>query len=515
MSDKIFDDMRKQMIPDQELLDRLDKVLAAEAAATDQVSKPVLAAVHSSTKPSQASPADPSVALVIPKPKHRGRIIAAAACLATAVLAFVVLFNASALLDFFQGGGLTHTDKLIRTGPVAIYTPADYKTVYDEIAAFQRQTGQRNGVAGNAGGFGMMIEDSVQAPTMAIDPKSTAGPPENLGPQSYPENEINIPTGPGQFDNNVEIPGDNDPDRTSDPDDPDNTAVTGDDDLADPGTKEQDDTTVDGPQAHSETNKQVNEVDEGDIVKTDGRYIYTLSRVWQDNRYVVVLSIHKAAGVGTLMLSQIVLCDSNTAYSDDLRLKTDSGLIPPDNVTYQEMFIFGNTLAVISTITSYNSDFTSNSETRVELIDARDPISPNKVWQYSQSGQYNQARLLDGKLYVISSFYIYTEPDPDDPSTFVPAYRVGNSETLCPPDRIAIMPVIVSIDYAVIGSIDIAGRRPIDQVSVLGGATTVYMNTQNLFIASGIFDEIIGEPYRESVYTVTEYTNTSRTQLTR
>ncbi|MDR0459450.1 MAG: beta-propeller domain-containing protein, partial [Coriobacteriales bacterium] len=275
---------------------------------------------------------------------------------------------------------------------------------------------------------------------------------------------------------------------------------------------------------YSKTNTQVKDIDEGDIIKTDGRYIYTLSRVWNDKGFTATLSIVQAKGAESLLLSQLVLStESGTVVMPQAATDggvteqaTDSKYLPQDNVNYQEMFIHGETIAVVSTHTKYRPEsYTSDTETCVEFYDISDKANPRLVWTYAQSGWYEQARLVDGKLFVLTRFYVVDTPDPEDPATFVPLFRDGQQTIICPPGDICIMPEVKSVDYAVVGSIDVARRQQIDQLSVLGGADTMYMSMNNLYIASAIFDEQIGEPYRESVYTVTEHRYSTRTQITR
>jgi uncharacterized secreted protein with C-terminal beta-propeller domain len=296
---------------------------------------------------------------------------------------------------------------------------------------------------------------------------------------------------------------------------------------------------------YSETNVQVSGIDEGDIVKTDGAYIYVLSRAQAE------LVIFKASGAGTEEVSrtQIALGDASVA-----------GDSPAVNSYPQELYVNGSTLVAIIDHTSYSfaegsfdnspesssgetSDSTSSSassgdtsgdsssstsssssdssqgtfesEARAVFYDISDPEGPKLMTEFSQSGNFRSSRLYGGTLYLISSYYLYGDISGDDPGSFVPMLGEGDDRACIAVEDIRIMPKVQVPNYTVVTSYDTATHTRLDQKSVLGEATTVYMSYANLYLGSSVFISEVGEPYQESVYTIEEHIEGASTQIVR
>ena len=118
---------------------------------------------------------------------------------------------------------------------------------------------------------------------------------------------------------------------------------------------------------YSKTNVQVENVDEADIIKTDGEYVYSLSK---DTVYIT----YARNAVDMAVVSKIEESESNM-YPEDL-------------------IIQNNKLIVISG----NSD-----QTIVRIYDLTDKAYPKKIKQFELYKEYYTSRFLNGNLYVISS----------------------------------------------------------------------------------------------------------------
>lgn len=123
---------------------------------------------------------------------------------------------------------------------------------------------------------------------------------------------------------------------------------------------------------HSTTDLQVQGVDEGDLVKTDGSYIYTLKQGG-------TVMIHKAEGkkarkVATLSLKK----DEETDGND-------------------QMYLCGNKLLVLTSAWTQGTFIYT-----VDITDPAKPVVTSKVWQ---SGSLSTSRMQDGYLYTFSVYY--------------------------------------------------------------------------------------------------------------
>ena len=130
--------------------------------------------------------------------------------------------------------------------------------------------------------------------------------------------------------------------------------------------------TASGNNDFSKTNIQVENVDEADVIKTDGEYIYSLS----DNKVIITDARDP----------------QNTKVVFELTSTSYSGTSP------EEILLYGNDLIVIGTM--------RGPMTTVEVYDITSKENPFKKEAYCVNGRYYTSRLTDGKLYVLSTGHL-------------------------------------------------------------------------------------------------------------
>ena len=132
-----------------------------------------------------------------------------------------------------------------------------------------------------------------------------------------------------------------------------------------------------GTKDYSETNIQVQGVDEADIVKTDGDYIYSLS----ENNVII------------------------TNVKDPANIKVESKInekIPEDLILYKDKLVI---------ISADSSRDYGTSNTIVSIYDVSDKANPKKVKSFELYEPYFTTRCIDNKLYVFSSGYLRIKND--------------------------------------------------------------------------------------------------------
>lgn len=147
----------------------------------------------------------------------------------------------------------------------------------------------------------------------------------------------------------------------------------------------------------SSTNTQEKNVDEGDIVKTDGNYIYTANRAdyYMTGSDSPSITITKAANGKLGKVATIPLFDDiNTEYDKNCYLN--------------EFYIHNNHLVVLydmsSQIKGNNYALNYVSKTIIDVYDISDKRNVKKVSSQSQSGTFESSRISDGFLYTVSRF---------------------------------------------------------------------------------------------------------------
>lgn len=203
-----------------------------------------------------------------------------------------------------------------------------------------------------------------------------------------------------------------------------------------------------GEQAYSGTNVQVEGVDEADIVKTDGKFIYYL----KDNKIVIIKAdkdkMEKMATIGYL----------------------ETALYPTD------LYIDENLLIVVGN--AYNA---KGSFTKAVVYDVTDKAKPVVKRVLEQEGYYVSSRKNGDNLHIISSHYVYDYGE----GNLIPKVKdTAASElyTSVDPAKIIICPGYPSQSAIVISSVDIKKTEAGKIASFMGNADNMYMSKNSLYL---------------------------------
>lgn len=237
------------------------------------------------------------------------------------------------------------------------------------------------------------------------------------------------------------------------------------------------------------TNTQVQGVDEADIVKTDGKYIYYIA-----NNAV-----------------RIVECDA------DAKMNLISKIDLPDFVDFyynpSEMFLYKDTLVVVLKETSeyqpvsYNNSYGAicdcvcvaiKTDTVIKCFDISDRANPKETFTHKMTGEYISSRITDGKLITVAQFAIpYNSVQADDfdgacevvKDVCVPEYSVGNGEMKkIPSERINIFDEKNPTCYTVTSILDLDDMSAEPKMNaLLGGAEEIYCTREEIFVAEQIY----------------------------
>lgn len=213
---------------------------------------------------------------------------------------------------------------------------------------------------------------------------------------------------------------------------------------------------------HSETTTQVAGVDEADIIKTDSKYIYSLSQ----NKLRIT-----AAESGRLTAVQNILLENT------------------ENCQATEMFLTEGKVVVL--FEDYNHQ-TREYYTKITVLDVSDPQNPETIGSCRQSGFMNTSRLIGNTLYVISNYSVnLSNMERDNTSTYVPSVATGNLETSVDCETVYICEEAFTTPmYVVVCSYDVTKSELIATQSLLGSSNTVYCNTENLIVTAPCTDSV-------------------------
>lgn len=220
---------------------------------------------------------------------------------------------------------------------------------------------------------------------------------------------------------------------------------------------------------YSGTNVQVEGVDEADIVKTDGTWIYALN---QGNGKVYILA---AEGENTKIVCTI-----------DLWKPSENDMFWRD---YSEMMLYGDRLYLLGSHYDWSENINDHDSnyTFAEVYDLSDRTDPICYATHKQQGSYRTARLVDGILLIVSDYRIsYWYPlDGVKVETYCPKVVTNDTSVTLSPDEIYINPDSEENGFTVVTTIDAAEGDEYDShKAVLGGCSQVYCSGADLLIAS-------------------------------
>lgn len=149
----------------------------------------------------------------------------------------------------------------------------------------------------------------------------------------------------------------------------------------------------DSPDDYTTTNNQEAGVDEADFVKTDGDFIYLL------NGYDLVIvdswPAEQAQEVGRFSIGSHNY-DGGDEWQRDYQYSRPTA-----------MFLEGDHVAIFSQVSESNyendGDYDYFQGTRITILDVSDRTAPRLDRAIDIEGWYNDARMIDGEVYVVSN----------------------------------------------------------------------------------------------------------------
>jgi inhibitor of cysteine peptidase len=211
-----------------------------------------------------------------------------------------------------------------------------------------------------------------------------------------------------------------------------------------------------GQADYSTTNLQTEGVDEGDMIKTDGTYIY-------------------------------ILRTDGTVIIFDAKKQKKVAEISPDTKegerTYSEMYVDNRQLILVGEL--YRNELESDTadvyymnhsyETIMVTYNLSDISSPKKVGTFSQDGSYRTSRKVGNYVYLFSDFYCHDE---ENGRVFPQVDGKVIAE-----DDIYVPDVLRQTNYLVMASVNT--RHPdkaVDQKTLLDSGAQFYISRKSIYV---------------------------------
>lgn len=225
----------------------------------------------------------------------------------------------------------------------------------------------------------------------------------------------------------------------------------------------------------SKTNTQESNIEEGDVIKTDGSYIYKLCTSYDSANYDTLyrLSITKAEN-GILTEASTINLSKNQHFRSH-----STGL------TISDFYIHNNQLITVSTENAYENDH-SKTVTYIDIYNIKDKTNPVLVQTLSQTGWYESSRISDGFLYTISCFATERTGKASDHDAYLPF--INEKEMAC--DSIYYPDNTLLISSKVITALDLSNPKDFtDSKCLVTDGSTIYMSDNAIYLYATVYGD--------------------------
>ena len=225
-----------------------------------------------------------------------------------------------------------------------------------------------------------------------------------------------------------------------------------------------------------ETFTQVEGVDEDDLIKTNGKYIFFASYSYYMD--IIDYAIDKEDGDPAFEADTPQVCVFSAEGKQSKLLTT----VPLQTKNIREIhgiYLQGNTLIVL---------ISDEEKTNVEIFDVSDIENIKKTARFAQSGYFSASRLIDQKLFVVTTQY--------SESNDIPRVYCGDEEETIPANKIYKTEKPAEANFLVISQMNIHSSEKIEEAkAVLGGSSNVYCNKEHMFVLANIWSDDDSKDY--------------------
>lgn len=239
---------------------------------------------------------------------------------------------------------------------------------------------------------------------------------------------------------------------------------------------------------YTQTNVQVDGVDEGDIVKTDGSRIYSIKH---NELHVVQLL---GDGLMELVLLDVIESDNPETY-------TGEGDYYYSGTYYSDLYVTEKYLIVLGQHYQYFVKFFGEEDDQLglryynysyintTLIKIFDIETLDVVDEYEISGNVLSSRLIDDQLYIISSYQPYYSFYSENEIDLRPWFYHQDEATYIDFNDIKYLPDLQYRAYTIITSVVLEDELTYENDVFLGssGWGQIYVNHQGIYLAANYY----------------------------
>ncbi len=225
------------------------------------------------------------------------------------------------------------------------------------------------------------------------------------------------------------------------------------------------------------TDNQVDGVIEADLFKRTTTHIFYL------NRKSMTLKVYSIKGEESALVSEYTL---NHGYENML-----------SHLYAAQIFLSedGKTLTVLGSGIGYTESVSEKNKLAVTMLislDVSDPENISRKDHFAISGDYLSARLVDGKILLMSRFFV-NKVDYDHEQSFLPMIDSGEGFEVMSAEDIIFPDTLTSKYYTVVAQVDMATLELEGAAGCLCYSNEVYVSTDKVFLTRAYSGTAEGE----------------------
>lgn len=227
---------------------------------------------------------------------------------------------------------------------------------------------------------------------------------------------------------------------------------------------------------YSKTNTQEENVDEGDMAKTDGKYIYTIS-----NQKVVIVDIQDPNNMKVV---------SKIEY-ENTKLMPSQLYINKD-----KLIVIGGEFPTVISNTQTKEKFIEDVsegiklQSAIAIYDIQNRAEPKEIRRIKVEGSFLSSRMIGDNVYFAVNKSINTYPiarydcKEIEPQDFQPKYQdtISGEEKAVEYSKIYHFENIQSPNYLILGGFNLNNTEEVEIKTFLGAGETVYCSEENMYI---------------------------------
>lgn len=233
---------------------------------------------------------------------------------------------------------------------------------------------------------------------------------------------------------------------------------------------------------YSKTNVQVEGVDEGDRVKTDGNFLYVVSRRDSKVRIIDVRDPKNMKVVSTISFDAFM---PNDLYIDGTKLAV-TGQVSQSTLPGMEDSINGKMMI-------YPPIWGGVQKSAVKIFDVTTKASPKEIRMVAFEGNVLSTRLVGGKMLLVLNsaprwYGPYVQTKEASANGLIPLYDDSAKSVKDAPvvgcTSVTILPRVPRPQYLVVATVPLSATAEVGRTVILGNGQNVYASLENLYVSS-------------------------------